>query len=72
MNFNRSIVLGTVLLWWPCIGQAQPNNELQESDALAATLLSPALPLSGPVPRPDPIPRSGPVPRSGPRGLAVT
>jgi hypothetical protein len=30
MNFNRSIVLGIVLLWWPCIGQAQPNNELQE------------------------------------------
>jgi hypothetical protein len=30
MNFNRSIVLGIVLLWAPCIAQAQPNNELEE------------------------------------------
>lgn len=28
MNFGRSIVLAAVLLWWPCIGQAQSNKDL--------------------------------------------
>jgi hypothetical protein len=30
MNFHQSIVLAAVLLWWPCLGQAQPNKEIYE------------------------------------------
>jgi hypothetical protein len=30
MNCSRSIVLAAVLLWWPSIGQAQPNKDLYD------------------------------------------
>ena len=31
MNFSRFIVLAVVLLWWPCLGQAQANKELYDA-----------------------------------------
>src|SRR5262249_61972403 len=30
MNLSQSIVLASALLWWPCIGQAQPNRDLYD------------------------------------------
>ena len=60
-----------VLIYVLLAFRLQPANGSNIA-ALVATLLSPALPLSGPISRSDPIPWSRPVPRSGSGGLAVT
>jgi hypothetical protein len=74
IGVERQCRLTWVLIYVHLAFRLQPENGSNIAE-LAATLLSPALPLTGPVARSDPITLTAPVaksnPRSGRRGLGA-